>query len=225
MDSFTFFYIRERISSGFRKKKPMALLSKNPSPLHGWGLRRCYRRRPIQRRSMSTINPGIVVISFETCAVDFGIKGGYGRRQSIVCAVGSHAVCARFRDGFGRRHALDSSFVGYSTVVIPGCGFGGGSPMWGVFEVGQWHAQVGMVRERFRPPNSLCWLVSSSTRFRPPDLCLRSGLRRYKFRPYVGASFSWAWCEAFMLFVEMNDRSGFSCLVWGLGRVAWYPLT
>lgn len=56
--------------------------------------------------------------------------------------------------------------------------------------------------------------MSSSTRFRPPDLLLRVGLWRHKYGPSMGARFSWAWREAFVPFVGFEMKR---VLMFGLG--------
>lgn len=177
------------IKNKLKRLYPMrALFSKNPSRYHGWELQRRHWGCSIQNRCLLTINPVAVVASFEVCAVGSGIKGGSSRRLSMSCLVDNHAACSTFKGGFGRHQAQASSMVAISPIMILGGEVSSGSLQKEVSPGGWWHAHVGMVGEQFRPPDSLCRSMPSSTRVRPPDLS-------------VGIRISWAWCEALWPFI------------------------
>ncbi|KAK9904591.1 hypothetical protein M0R45_000556 [Rubus argutus] len=143
-----------------------ALFSKNPSRYHGWELQQHHWGCSIKSRCLSTINPVVVVASFEVCAVGSSIQGGSSLRLSMPCLVDHHAECSTFKGGFGRHQARASSMVAISPMMILGgeIAIVKGSLQRAVSPVGWWHAHVGLVGEQFRPPDSLGWSVPSSTK-------------------------------------------------------------
>ncbi|KAK9938672.1 hypothetical protein M0R45_015395 [Rubus argutus] len=86
----------------------------------------------------------------------------------MSCLVDHHAACSTFKGGFGRHQARASSMVAIMPMMILGgeIVIGRGSLQQEVSPVGRWHAHVEMVGEEFRPPDSLGWSVSSSTKAR-----------------------------------------------------------
>lgn len=131
-------------------------------------------------------------------------------------AVGSRVACSRFKGGSGRRHSLDSSFMGYRLwwswkYVAAEKVQCEGSLRW-VSGTLKWEWFMS------RPSDSLCWLVSSYIGFRPRSFD--------SDRVHGGTSSGLLWVLislglgvrllCFSLCLRWN---GFSCLIWGL----WYP--